>query len=149
MAVASSVAGLVAQESSSTRRWYAAARERRAVTTTPLPAAKAYAEDERSVLLGYLAYHRAVLARKVDGLTDEQARRATCPPSDLTLLGLVRHMAEVERMWFRQALSGEDVGPIFAGAAHPDGDEDGDLHPPPDATLAAARDAYWAEIAVA
>jgi len=39
---------------------------------TPLPAEKAFAEDERSVLLGYLAYHRAVLARKAEGLSDEQ-----------------------------------------------------------------------------
>jgi hypothetical protein len=58
-------------------------------------------------------------------------------------------MADVERMWFRQALSGDDVGPLFTGAAHPDGDEDGDLHPPPDATLADAVAAYWAEIAIA
>jgi len=48
---------------------------------TPLPAAKAAAEDERSVLLGYLAYHRAVLARKLDGSTmskhvSPRARRA-------------------------------------------------------------------------
>jgi hypothetical protein len=41
---------------------------------TPLPAAKATAEDERSVLLGYLAYHRAVQARKDEGLSDGQAR---------------------------------------------------------------------------
>src|SRR4051794_40416819 len=76
---------------------------------TPLPSAKAFGEDERSVLLGYLAYHRAVLARKAEGLSDEQARRAACPPSSLTLLGLIRHMTDVERWWFRRVLLGQDI----------------------------------------
>ena len=74
---------------------------------TPLPAAKAFAEDERAVLLGYLAYHRAVLARKVEGLRDEQARLTPCPPSTLTLLGLIRHLARVEHNWFRRVLQGQ------------------------------------------
>jgi hypothetical protein len=109
--------------------------------TTRLPGAKAFAEDERSVLLGYLDYHRVVLARKAEGITEEQARLATCPPSDLTLLGLIRHMAEVERQWFRRALLAEDVPPIF-------GDEEEDFHPPPEATLADALAAYWDEIQI-
>jgi uncharacterized damage-inducible protein DinB len=117
--------------------------------TTPLPAAKAFAEDERSVLIGYLDYHRAVLARKAEGVTEEQARLAACPPSDLTLLGLIRHMADVERNWFRRALMGEEIGPIHYGEAHPDGDEDGDFHPPPGATLAEAFASYRAEIEAA
>ena len=116
---------------------------------TPLPAAKAPAEDERSVLLGYLDYHRAVLARKAEGLTEEEARLATCPPSELTLLGLIRHMADVERNWFRRALTGEDVAPIHYGPSHPDGDEDGDFHPGPDDTMADALATWRAEIAVA
>jgi len=116
--------------------------------TTPLPSAKAFAEDERSVLFGYLDYHRAVLARKVDGMSEEQARLAACPPSDLTLLGLLRHMTEGERMWFRRSLFAEDAPPIYYRTI--DGvDDDGDLHPPPDATLADALAAYWAEIDVA
>src|SRR5439155_22655902 len=80
---------------------------------TPLPQAKAFGEDERSVLLGYLAYFRVVLARKAEGLTDEQARRAASPPSALTLLGLIRHMTDVERWWFRQVLLSEDVPALF------------------------------------
>jgi uncharacterized damage-inducible protein DinB len=107
---------------------------------TPLPAAKAMGGDERSVLLGYLAYHRAVLARKVDGLTDEQARRAGCPPSLLTLLGLIRHLADVERHWFRRSLA-EDVPPLFV--------EDKEWQLPPDATLAHAVAVYWEEVAAA
>jgi Protein of unknown function (DUF664) len=117
--------------------------------TTRLPSSKAAGNDERSVLLGYLDYHRAVLARKAEGITDEQARTAACPPSDLTLLGLIRHMTDVERHWFRRSLIAEDAPPIYYGAAHPSGDEDGDLHPPPGATLADALAAYWAEIDVA
>ena len=94
---------------------------------TPLPAAKSFAEEEHSVLLGYLTYHRAVLARKVEGLSDEQARLTPCPPSALTLLGLIRHMTDVERWWFRRVLLSEDVPPLFddeeewrvsAGAVH-------------------------------
>ncbi len=107
--------------------------------TTPRPPAKATGDDERSVLLGYLDYHRAVLARKAEGLTDAEARAAACPPSDLTLLGLVRHMTDVERHWFRRVLRGEDVADRY-------GTEGEDLRPPPDATLAEALDAYWDEI---
>ncbi len=87
--------------------------------------------DERATLIGFLDYFRTVLIRKAEGLTDEQARLAACPPSDMTILGLVRHMAEVERNWFQRSLPGGDVGPLYYGPAHPDGDEDGDFHPPP------------------
>jgi uncharacterized damage-inducible protein DinB len=105
---------------------------------TPLPAAKAEGEDERSVLLGYLTYHRAVLARKVDGLLDEQARLATCPPSTLTLLGLIRHMTDVERWWFRRVLLAEDVQALF--------DDDEEWQLPAEATIADTMAAYWSEI---
>jgi uncharacterized damage-inducible protein DinB len=67
----------------------------------------------------------------------------------MTLLGLIRHMAQVERVWFRRRLVGEEVGPIYSGDAHPDGDPDGDFHSPPDATLADAFEAYWREIEIA
>ena len=49
-----------------------------------MPASKAFGEDERSVLLGYLTYFRTVLARKIEGVDDDDARRAACPPSTLT-----------------------------------------------------------------
>ena len=107
---------------------------------TPLPESKAFGQDERSVLLGYLTYHRAVLARKLDGLSDDEARRATCPPSVLTLLGLIRHMSDVERWWFRRVLQAEDVPGLF--------DDDAEWEVPPDATVADALAVYWDEIAV-
>jgi len=106
------------------------------------------AADERTTLLAFLDYQRAVLARKAVGLTPDQARMATCPPSDLTILGLVRHMADVERGWAQRSMAGMAGEPIYYGPAHPEGDEDGDLHPPPDATLAEALTTYWREIAV-
>ena len=109
-------------------------------TAHPLPTSKATGDDERAVLLGFLAYHRAVLARKLDGLTDEQARRAAIPPSALTLLGLVRHMTDVERWWFRRVLVADGAPPLF------DDEEEWDV--PVDATVSETIAAYWAEIAV-
>ncbi|REE96890.1 DinB family protein [Thermomonospora umbrina] len=64
---------------------------------------------ERATLTGFLEFQRETLAMKCAGLTTEQLRRRTVPPSGLSLLGLVRHMAEVERGWFRIELDGEDV----------------------------------------
>ena len=64
---------------------------------------------EREMLRVFLDFHRATLAMKCDGLTDDQLRERSMPPSTLTLLGLVRHMAEVERIWFRRAIAGEDL----------------------------------------
>ncbi|MGW7451870.1 DinB family protein [Streptomyces sp. NPDC054787] len=65
--------------------------------------------QERETLRAYLDYHRATLALKCEGLSDEQLRLASMPPSTLSLLGLVRHMAEVERHWFRRVMNGEEL----------------------------------------
>lgn len=65
--------------------------------------------DEREMLRRFLDFHRATLAMKCDGLSDEDLRRQSMPPSTLSLLGLVRHMAEVERTWFRRVINAEDV----------------------------------------
>ncbi len=69
---------------------------------------------ERETLRVYLDFHRATLAMKCDGLSDEELRSRSMPPSTLTLLGLVRHMAEVERTWFRRVIAGEDVPLIWS-----------------------------------
>jgi Protein of unknown function (DUF664) len=69
----------------------------------PLPPLNA---DERTTLESWLDFHRATLAIKCDGLGDEQAAAASVPPSGLTLTGLVQHLAEVERNWFRRVLAG-------------------------------------------
>ncbi|MFC1419021.1 DinB family protein [Streptacidiphilus cavernicola] len=73
--------------------------------------------DERTNLEAWLDFYRATLALKCAGLTEEQLRSASVQPSPLTLLGLVRHLAEVERNWFRRVLAGEDAPPRFATAA--------------------------------
>ena len=119
------------------------------MTPTELPTDEFEAEDERTTLVAFLDYQRRVLARKAEGLTDEQVRLAACPPSEMTLLGLVRHMADVERGWFQRGMRNDDGPPIYFGASHPDGDDDGDFHPPPDATIADALATFWREIAIA
>lgn len=80
--------------------------------------------DERTTLESWLEFYRATLALKCEGLNEEQLRSASVPPSELTLLGLVQHAAEVERNWFRRVLTGEDAAPIF-GPRDPDGHDGG------------------------
>ena len=73
--------------------------------------------DERETLRAFLDYHRATLAMKCDGLSDDELRRQSMPPSTLSLLGLVRHMAEVERTWFRRVINAEDVPLVWSDQA--------------------------------
>lgn len=102
--------------------------------------------DERTTLEGWLEFYRATLVMKCDGLADEQLRTASVPPSPLTLLGLVQHMAEVERNWFRRVLSGEPVAPIHDPDADPNGHAGGfDLAD--DVDLDTARSTWEDEVA--
>src|SRR5687768_12439793 len=97
---------------------------------------------ERETLRAYLDWHRGTLALKCQGLSDEDLRRRSMPPSTLSLLGLVRHMAEVERSWFRRVLDGQDVPLVWSPA--------GDFQVAYDATGADPAEAFaaWeAEIA--
>lgn len=91
---------------------------------------------EREMLRAFLDFHRATLAMKCEGLTEEQLRQRSSPPSTLTLLGLVRHMAEVERTWFRRVIDGEDVPLVWS--------EDGDYQAAYDATGATRAEAFAA-----
>jgi uncharacterized damage-inducible protein DinB len=93
--------------------------------TTTDRAMPALQGDERTTLESWLDFYRATLVMKCDGLTDEQLRTTSVPPSSLTLLGLVQHMAEVERNWFRRVLMGEQVPPIYDPAADPAGPDGG------------------------
>ncbi|MGW0063988.1 DinB family protein [Streptosporangium sandarakinum] len=96
---------------------------------------------ERETLRAFLDYHRATLAMKCDGLSDEELRRRSMPPSTLSLLGLVRHMAEVERTWFRKVINGEDIPLVWS--------DEGDYQVAYDAstaTRAEAFDAWRAEV---
>jgi uncharacterized damage-inducible protein DinB len=63
--------------------------------------------DERGTLTAFLQYQRETLATKCAGLTVAQLREQAVPPSALSLLGLIRHLAEVERSWFRLGIGGQ------------------------------------------
>src|ERR1700722_15990636 len=69
--------------------------------------------DERTLADAWLDYHRQVLLWKCGGLTADQLRLRAVEPSNLSLLGLVRHMAEVERDWFRTRFCGEQAGYLY------------------------------------
>ncbi len=77
---------------------------------------------ERVMLLAWLDYQRATLEMKCRGLSPSQLRMKAVSPSSLSLLGLVRHMAEVERNWFRRALADEPAPPHYYSEDDPDGD---------------------------
>lgn len=72
------------------------------------PRSSAPAHGELATLTGYLDAYRQTLELKCQGLDPEQMARHSVPPSDMSLLGLLRHMADVERYWFRQVLAGEN-----------------------------------------
>jgi uncharacterized damage-inducible protein DinB len=109
----------------------------------PLPPLNA---DERTTLEGWLDFHRATLAMKCEGLDDKLAATTSVPPSGFTLTGLVQHLAEVERNWFRRVLAAEHAPPIYDPEADPDG-PDGGFDLAANATLSAARATWQAEIA--
>jgi uncharacterized damage-inducible protein DinB len=81
-------------------------------------------DDERSTLLGFLDWQRLTLARKCQGLEPEQLRTRSAEPSSLSLLGLVRHMSDVELGWFRRTLAGEEVADHYSSEDDVDGDFD-------------------------
>jgi hypothetical protein len=76
-------------------------------------------------LLGqYLDYHRATLQLKCAGLDEQQLKQRAVPTTGLTLLGLVRHLTDVERSWFVRTLAGRPAPPYYSGPEDPDGDFD-------------------------
>ncbi|HEY0697983.1 MAG TPA: DinB family protein, partial [Micromonospora sp.] len=83
---------------------------------------------EPEMLRGLLDWHRATLLLKCAGLTGEQLARTPVGPSNLSLLGLVRHMAKVERIWFRELFRGEPVERLHSTPERPDVDFE-DLDP--------------------
>jgi uncharacterized damage-inducible protein DinB len=81
-----------------------------------------FLSPERQALREWLDYHRATLHVKCEGLDRDGLIAQPVATSVLSLHGLVRHMAEVERGWFRRVLAGEDVPPLYYSDEHPDGD---------------------------
>jgi uncharacterized damage-inducible protein DinB len=102
-----------------------------------------FSGDERAMLQGWLDWHRQTLLSKCAGLTAEQLKTAAVEPSNLTLLGLLRHMTEVERGWFRVKAAGQELPDLYSS----DTDEDGDLEDIADADAGADHAAFLAEIA--
>ena len=72
------------------------------------PRGQEFTHGEREALLDYLDSYRRTLVMKCEGLTPEQLATASVPPSNLTLVGLVRHLAAVEQSWFRRVM-GRDL----------------------------------------
>ncbi len=78
--------------------------------------------DERTLLTTFLDFHRRVLVRKCAGLSDEQLRLRAVPTSNVTLIGLVRHLAGVERWYFQGVIAGQFPGVLYTETD--DDDED-------------------------
>jgi hypothetical protein len=70
--------------------------------------------EDRPMLEGYLAWQRATFLNICAGLTADQLALRPLPSSTLSLLGLVRHLAKVERVWFRLRAAGEEIEPMFS-----------------------------------
>jgi hypothetical protein len=97
--------------------------------------------DERVTLAGSLRRQRLTLEIKCSGLGAEAMARRPVEPSTMSLLGLVRHLAEMERATFRVMLAGHDVPRLFGSG---DGDFDGAVPDP--LVVAEAWDAWHAEV---
>ena len=98
--------------------------------------------NERTSLREWLEYHRATLLMKIDGLSDAQARTRSIPSSNLSLLGLLRHMVVVERYWFTWVVGGVQPEPIYITWE----DENLDFNFDETATLAEALDSFNTEL---
>jgi uncharacterized damage-inducible protein DinB len=78
--------------------------------------------EEQRALDEWIDFHRATLLLKCEGLTTEQLKSRSVEPSLLSLLGLVRHMSDVERGWFRLHAAREDVAFAYATDEEPEAD---------------------------
>ncbi|MFI1677674.1 DUF664 domain-containing protein [Streptomyces sp. NPDC020607] len=99
--------------------------------------------DERTMLISFVRSQRETLEIKCRGLVAELGERSV-EPSALSLLGLLRHLTDVERRWFRMALAGLDVSPLYATPENADEDFDGAVAEP--GAVAAAWEAWRAEV---
>src|SRR4029077_3525862 len=100
--------------------------------------------DERTALVEYLRCVRLTLEMKCSGLDAEALARRSVEPSTMSLLGLVRHLAEMERHAFRKVMAGQDAPRLFCSDTDRDGDFDGAV--PDRQVVASAWDAWRAEV---
>jgi uncharacterized damage-inducible protein DinB len=103
------------------------------------------AAQEREMLNSWLEFHRDTLALKCAGLTADQLRQRAVRPSRLSLLGLVRHMAEGERQWFAMVLGGEQIPYHY----YTDDDPEAEFDDIDDADVAEAFETWRSECAAA
>ena len=104
------------------------------------------ATDERGVLLDYLGNYRKTFAMKLDGLDARQLATRSVPPSTMSLLGLLRHLADVELHWFRKVMGGQpDTARHFRTADDRDADFNGAVAD--DAVVEEAWRVWRAEVA--
>jgi uncharacterized damage-inducible protein DinB len=111
------------------------------------PRSRGDQQDERSVLVEYLRDYRLTVEMKCAGLDAGQLARRSVPPSTMSLLGLIRHMADVERNWFRRTMAGEDVPFRYWFNPKPDVDWTGAVADPE--VVAQAWQAWRNEVAFA
>jgi uncharacterized damage-inducible protein DinB len=104
-------------------------------------------DGERATLVEYLRAYRLTLEMKCAGLDAEQLARRSVPPSTMSLLGLVRHMADVERHWFRRVIAGQDVPSLYWSDEEADADWAGAVADP--AVVADAWQSWRDEVAFA
>jgi uncharacterized damage-inducible protein DinB len=105
-------------------------------------------QGEKATLREYLTYYRMTLDMKCGGLDAEQLARRSVPPSTLSLLGLARHLAQVENHWFQRVLQGRTDQPrLFKRVDDNDWDFNGAVADP--ALVEEAFAAWQAEIAAA
>ena len=97
--------------------------------------------DELTTMVGFLDYHRATFAMKCDGLDAEQLARRSAPPSTLSLLGILRHLCDVERSWFDR-VAGRSRDQYYFTDADPDRDFNGAVGEP---EVVAQAYANWQE----
>ncbi len=103
--------------------------------------------DERTTLTEALRCERLTLEMKCSGLDADALARRALPPSTMSLLGIVRHLAETERATFRELMAGQDAPRLYCSPTNRDGDFDGAVADP--AVVAEAWAAWRAEVAFA
>jgi uncharacterized damage-inducible protein DinB len=118
--------------------WMDTAKDPRFAASTEL-------EGERATLLDYLRAYRLTMEMKCADLDAAQLAQRSVPPSTMSLLGLVRHMADVERNWFRRVMAQADAPPLYWSDEVPDADWLGAVADP--AVVAQAWQAWREEVA--
>ena len=109
----------------------------------PIPVDGPLVGPELPMLAANLEWHRTTLLNICSGLAGDQLARRPIPPSNLSLLGLIRHMAKVERTWFRIRAATEAIEPLYDPALGKDTDFD-DLDPSDAAAAVERLQAEWA-----